>query len=367
MKENIIIIFTAFLLACSCSSMVFAESYTADELEQGMIVNPGDEIMLPDNTTNANLTAIWGVRVIFQDWDKTELKNELLQVTDDTPASTTPPNNPTREGYSFAGWDKDASVWTNVTGPGPIIITATYIKDGNSNYPDPVDPTPTTGQLIIRKELTAPESFDPNKVFTFVVRDADSEKIVDVATIKGTGFTTVSGLHIDNTYTVTEKDAEVDGYTWKLSVEGATKKNGGNVKISNASQTITFTNTYTAIMESVKPIPDDPDPIEPDPIDPTPGGKPESDKPEPSDPKSMEPTPSELKSPSTEPSDPKSMEPTPSEPKPPSITKHTPTDSTPKTGDNSSVLMLLWLFASGSLLIAIFLLAIGHKNGYLKK
>lgn len=55
--------------------------------------------------------------VIFKDWDGTVLKEQKVNYTD----SATPPVSPTREGYTFIGWDKDLTlIKTN------LIVTAKY-------------------------------------------------------------------------------------------------------------------------------------------------------------------------------------------------------------------------------------------------
>ena len=55
--------------------------------------------------------------VTFVDWDGTVLKTQTVE----SGSSATAPSNPSREGYNFTGWDKDA---TNITSD--IIVTAQY-------------------------------------------------------------------------------------------------------------------------------------------------------------------------------------------------------------------------------------------------
>ena len=58
--------------------------------------------------------------VTFNDWDGTELK--VIRVPKFYDAI--PPTKPSREGYSFSGWDKD---YTNVQSN--IIVTAKYVSN----------------------------------------------------------------------------------------------------------------------------------------------------------------------------------------------------------------------------------------------
>ncbi|MDY2902370.1 MAG: InlB B-repeat-containing protein, partial [Bacilli bacterium] len=58
--------------------------------------------------------------VVFKDYDGTELKKETVKEGN----SATAPVPPTREGYTFTGWDKD---FTNVQSN--LVVTAQYEKN----------------------------------------------------------------------------------------------------------------------------------------------------------------------------------------------------------------------------------------------
>ena len=69
--------------------------------------------------------------VKFCDWNGTVLKTQTVQQGQ----SATAPSNPTREGYTFTGWDK---VFTNVQSD--LTVNAMYTKNS-------VEPDPGTGEL----------------------------------------------------------------------------------------------------------------------------------------------------------------------------------------------------------------------------
>ena len=68
--------------------------------------------------------------MIFEDWDKTILSKSIVA---DGEAATAP-ENPIRDGYKFAGWNKDSrSVTADMT------VTATYEALGESLENVPVN------------------------------------------------------------------------------------------------------------------------------------------------------------------------------------------------------------------------------------
>ena len=132
----------ALCLMLSLGVCAYAASYSGDDVTPGLSgIRPEDELTLPRNTIWATLTANWGVWVRFIDWDLSLIKEQLVPVSDTAPGSSSAPEDPTRSGYIFAGWERhdkngdtnvtlndDGSV-TGVTGPGPIIYIATYIPE----------------------------------------------------------------------------------------------------------------------------------------------------------------------------------------------------------------------------------------------
>ena len=102
-----------------------------------------------------------------------------------------------------------------------------------------------TGSLIITSAFSAPEGFNPNKVFTFVVRDSLGH-VVASPTIVGQGSVTVTGLTIGESYTVTEEFPCEKGYGYKIEVSGAADKNGGFIRIGGIPQRIDFLTSYVS-------------------------------------------------------------------------------------------------------------------------
>ncbi|MGI6635830.1 MAG: hypothetical protein ACOX7B_11750 [Christensenellales bacterium] len=102
-----------------------------------------------------------------------------------------------------------------------------------------------TGSLIITSAFSAPEGFNPNKVFTFVVRDSLGQ-VVASPTIVGQGSVTVTGLTIGESYTVTEEFPCEKGYGYKIEVSGAADKNGGFIRIGGLPQRVDFLTSYVS-------------------------------------------------------------------------------------------------------------------------
>ncbi len=216
----------------SMSSSAFAASYSGSDVYPGLTgIQPGDSLTLPNNTIWATLTANWGVRVIFVDWDESELKTELVPVTDKTPGSSSAPEDPTRSGYTFTGWERhdtngdgnvtlnDDGTVTDVTGPGPIVYIATYIKN-------------PAGNLTVSKTL-AGNAADSTMAFDFTVTLTGDSSVngtygdmsftdgVATFSLKGGESMTATDLPAGLAYKVAEADYSADGYeTAKSSDKG---------------------------------------------------------------------------------------------------------------------------------------------------
>ena len=92
-----------------------------------------------DRVLTAQFTP-WTYTVVFEDWDGTVLKTEVVEYGE----AATPPEDPEREGYVFDGWDGEYRVILEDT-----VITAAYlgtISDGGEPEPEPEpDPEPVPG------------------------------------------------------------------------------------------------------------------------------------------------------------------------------------------------------------------------------
>lgn len=144
----------AMCMLFALSPAAFAANYEGDVVVPGLDgIQPQDTLTLPDNTSWATLTARWGVRVTFLDWDETELQTEVIPVEENEPGSTAAPADPTRSGYTFLRWERydngtgtatlndDGSV-TDINAPGPIVFIAVYDKNADAGPDTPDNPAP---------------------------------------------------------------------------------------------------------------------------------------------------------------------------------------------------------------------------------
>ena len=83
----------------------------------------GPRVYAISATDSGNKTyyAKWGFEVVFKDWDGTTLKTEDVLPGD----SATAPAEPSREGYTFSGWDSDDYLFVTSN----LTITAIYIAN----------------------------------------------------------------------------------------------------------------------------------------------------------------------------------------------------------------------------------------------
>ena len=98
--------------------------------------------------------------------------------------------------------------------------------------------------------MVAPEGFKNSKSYTFTVSkdgkdyDQDGNTYVGATVTVGAGQTVEVKNLPNGEYTVTERNASVDGYTWTVLANG-TVGNEATVTVENQTDTnVTFTNTY---------------------------------------------------------------------------------------------------------------------------
>ena len=112
--------------------------------------------------------------VTFKDWDGTTLKTQIV----DSGSSATAPSNPSRDGYTFTGWDK---TFTNVTSD--LTVTAQYsIKQYTVTFKDWDGSTIITRTVNHGSSATAPS--DPNRDgYNFIGWDKAFNNVISDLTI----------------------------------------------------------------------------------------------------------------------------------------------------------------------------------------
>ena len=163
----------------------------------------GWDVAFNNITANTVVTAQYSINsytVTFKDWNGSVLKTETVNYG----GAATAPANPTREGYTFTGWDK---AFDNITAN--TVVTAQYTQNPIVNYyivtfKDWDGTTLKTEQVAEGGAATAPNN--PTRTgYTFTGWDTAFNNI--------TANTVVTAQYTINSYTVTFKDW--DGTTLK--------------------------------------------------------------------------------------------------------------------------------------------------------
>ncbi len=132
-------------------------------------------------------------------------------------------------GVPGLAWSATGSGDVTVVGGSGTEVTIT------NNY---TIPSPEVGTLIISKAIFGAEEKALNKTFVFDV--TGSNGYTNTVTVTGAGSAVLTDLE-PAVYTVTERKADIEGYTWSVSVSGE-----GNVTVGGTAE-VTVTNSYTEL------------------------------------------------------------------------------------------------------------------------
>ena len=174
--------------------------------------------------------------VIFKDYDGTVLKTQTVEAG----TSASAPSNPTRTGYTFAGWDKD---FTNITGN--TTVTATYtINSYTVTFKDYDGTVLATRTVNYGSAATAPEA-PARSGYKFTGWDKDFSNITSNLTVTAqyeeivvnllgdfNGWSTDKGKMTkssDNVYTMS-LDLEAGSYLFKILVDDVWYGNYGTIE-----------------------------------------------------------------------------------------------------------------------------------------
>ena len=216
-------------------------------------------------------------------------------------------------GFIWSVDHKDVTVKVEAGKTAETVFTNTYEPQRQTE----------TGSLTITKVVSGGGSAAAEKVYTFIVTGPNGYRAE--VTVTGSGSYTLSGLALGS-YTVTEQDASIAGYTWSVS--------GNNVTVevtANQTAQVTVTNTYTT--------PDNPGGPgrTPPPTPPRTPETPEPEVPDPEVPRAEPPEETEVEEPNVPLSNVPEEEVEIPEPE-------VPLDDAPQTGDTSR--MGLWLLTA---------------------
>ena len=220
----------------------------------------------PNGSARTNVVDVTRSNMIQGDWISDQYRYDWYGetiMTNLTGADLTPPE----DGYEFVGWFDSVDAEGNGTGNEIVGQTEDgnyyalkngekiIIRQNNDIY---AKWRLVRGTLTVKKEITGNISeTDRNAIIQslmFTVTDKSNNNVVE--TISGSQMTwnaagtegtyNVTGLSAATTYTVTEGDATVTGYTWEKTIDypgDATEETG--VKVSKVTSTVvTVENNY---------------------------------------------------------------------------------------------------------------------------
>ena len=196
-------------------------------------------------TADTTITAQYSIKtytVIFKDYDGTTLKTQTVNHG----SAATAPNNPTREGYTFTGWDV---AFTNVTSN--LTVTAQYEQNEESNIQNLIIGDITLNELFIGEQEIKEIYLGYMLLFRKMSLDIEYTKIVtldDIPTFEQSGYINATKTWdftlptIEEGLTITNTKLIFDIYIAKgstVAVNGSISINGTNVL--NCTDAVTTT------------------------------------------------------------------------------------------------------------------------------
>ena len=206
------------------------------------------EITVSGDATYSATFAINVLEVLFLDWDESVLKKDSV----DHGSAATAPTDPTREGYTFIGWDKDFS---NVTAD--LVVTAQFkINRYAVSFLDWDNSVLKQDSVDYGSAATAPA--DPTREgYTFIGWDKEFSNVTANLTVTAQyKINRYEVLFLDWDESVLKKDSVDHGAAATAPVdptrEGYTFI-GWDKEFSHVTTDMTITALYEKVEEPVKP------------------------------------------------------------------------------------------------------------------
>ena len=206
------------------------------------------EITVSGDATYSATFAINVLEVLFLDWDESVLKKDSV----DYGSAATAPADPTREGYTFTGWDKEFS---NVKAD--LVVTAQYkINRYAVSFLDWDNSVLKQDSVDYGSAATAPA--DPTREgYTFIGWDKEFSNVTANLTVTAQyKINRYEVLFLDWDESVLKKDS-VDHGAAATAPADPTREGytftGWDKEFSNVTEDMTITALYEKVEEPIKP------------------------------------------------------------------------------------------------------------------